>query len=183
MIAELLLAAQLAGPEMVLVRTGARADTVPLVRTAAGPALRADLLAAPLGATLARRPDGHFDFVLDDVRFDLADHVPFVRVGTEVLPLVAAPWVFDGTLYVPLQLVAEVLPRPATRRSRAAHRRGARRPASDASAWSWWMPGTAGPTRACPARSEPGAGSARRTSRSPWPRAWPRRSGRAASTS
>jgi N-acetylmuramoyl-L-alanine amidase len=40
--------------------------------------------------------------------------VPFAKVGTEVMPLAAAPFVESGRLYVPMQLVAELLPRLGT---------------------------------------------------------------------
>jgi N-acetylmuramoyl-L-alanine amidase len=41
----------------------------------------------------------------------LSDQVPYARVGTSVIPLGGAPMMDRGALLVPLQLVAEVLPR------------------------------------------------------------------------
>jgi N-acetylmuramoyl-L-alanine amidase len=48
------------------------------------------------------------------VGFDVTPQVPFARMGDEVLPLTSAPFVEAGRLYVPLQLVAELVPRYGT---------------------------------------------------------------------
>ena len=109
MIAGLLLAFQLAAPAELVIRSGARTVNVPA--TAAGPAVRADLLGPALGATVRAAPNGHYLVTVGGTELDVAEHVPFVRVGDAVYPLAAAPVVIDGHLVVPLQLLSEVLPR------------------------------------------------------------------------
>ena len=97
-------------PSQLLVRAGGRETIVPVVQTNAGPALRADLVTAPLGGSVRALPNGHFTVAFPGVAFDVTEQVPFARVGDEVLPLVGAPFRDGGVLYIPLQLVAEHLP-------------------------------------------------------------------------
>jgi len=113
MIASLALAlqvAQAAAPAQLLVRAEGRTATVPIVATTTGPALRADLVAAPLGGSVRALPNGHFAVQLPGVEFDVAEQVPFARVGDVVLPMRGAPFRDGGVLYVPLQLLVEHLP-------------------------------------------------------------------------
>jgi N-acetylmuramoyl-L-alanine amidase len=113
-VAGLLLALQLTAPATMTVRVGERAVKVPVERTASGVSIRADLLGPSLGAKLRVLPNGHHVIALAGAELDVAEHVPFVRVGKDVYPLVDAPVVREGRLHVPLQLVTEVLPRVAT---------------------------------------------------------------------
>ena len=113
-VAGLLLALQLAAPPTMTVRVGERAVKVPVERTASGVSIRADLLGPSLGAKVRVLPNGHHLIAIAGAELDLAEHVPFVRVGKDVYPLVDAPVVRAGRLHVPLQLVTEVLPRVAT---------------------------------------------------------------------
>jgi len=112
-LAWLLQAAALA-PDSLVVRTSAGDVTVPLVETASGPAVRADLVAAPMGGRVRALADGHHSVSFPGVQLDVAAQVPFARAGGEVVPLTTAPFVEDGRLYVPLQLVADVVPRFGT---------------------------------------------------------------------
>ena len=100
-----------APPGMLTVRGASQEANVPVVETNAGPAVRADLVAAPLGGRVRELAGGHFGIALPGVEFDVAEQVPFARAGDDVFPLAAAPFVDEGKLYVPLQLVAESLPR------------------------------------------------------------------------
>ena len=124
MIVEVLLGLQLAvaPPSVVSARAGAIESVVPLVETTSGHVLRLDRLAPALPVTV--RPDGPGRFVVSvfDVAIILSDQVPFARVGASVIPLGGAPVMDRGALLVPLQLVAEVLPRLAP--SRLAFDRG-----------------------------------------------------------
>ena len=121
MIAALLLVAQVAAAQeaqaapTLTVRTETRAVRVPLTATATGPAVRADLLAAALGARVSATPNDHWVLRVAGAALDVAPHVPFVRDGDAVYPLAAAPVVTDGRLLLPLQLVSEILPRIAPR--------------------------------------------------------------------
>jgi N-acetylmuramoyl-L-alanine amidase len=111
MIAPLLALLQLAAPPgMLTVRGAAQEANVPVVETNAGPAVRADLVAAPLGGRVRELAGGRYVVSFPGVQFDLTEQVPFARSGEDVVPLAAAPFTDDGKLYVPLQLVAESLP-------------------------------------------------------------------------
>jgi N-acetylmuramoyl-L-alanine amidase len=96
-------------PSQLLVRAARGDATVPVVATNVGPAVRADLLAASLGGTVKLRGNGHWDLALPGVSFDIAEQVPFARVGEEVLPLASAPFREGERLFVPFQLVTEYL--------------------------------------------------------------------------
>lgn len=100
-----------APPGVLTVRGAERETAVPLVETNAGPAVRADLVAVALGGRVRQLAGGHYAVSLPGVDFDVAEQVPFARAGDDVVPLAASPFVDDGKLYVPLQLVAEALPR------------------------------------------------------------------------
>ena len=110
----LLLQAAPPAPAALTVRAGGRAVAVPTVETGEGLAVRADLVAAPLGGSVRALPNGHYAVALPGVEFDVTAQVPFARVRAEVLPLATAPFVEGGRLYVPMQLVAELLPRLGT---------------------------------------------------------------------
>ena len=101
-------------PAQLLVRANGHDTTVPVQATNVGPALRADLLAASLGGSVKPRANGHWDVVLPGVTFDVAEQVPFARVGEEVLPLASAPFRDGERLFVPFQVVAEYLPARGT---------------------------------------------------------------------
>jgi N-acetylmuramoyl-L-alanine amidase len=46
-----------------------------------------------------------------DGEIDVAEHVPFARVGSVVYPLAVSPSIIDGRLFLPVQLLSDVLPR------------------------------------------------------------------------
>ena len=116
MLLPLLLALQAAvqAPPALTVRAGGRAVEVPTVATGEGPAVRADLVTMLVGGSVRALPNGHHAIAFPGVEFDVTAQVPFARVRDEVVPLVTAPFVEDGRLYVPLQLVAELVPRYGT---------------------------------------------------------------------
>lgn len=118
MILEILLGLQLAAipPSVVSARAGTVESVVPLVETTTGRLLRLDRLAPALPVTV--RPDGPGRFVVSvfDIALVLSDQLPYARAGTSVIPLGGAPLMDRGALLVPLQLVAEILPRLAPAR-------------------------------------------------------------------
>lgn len=118
MIIEVLLGLQLAAvpPSVVSARAGALETVVPLVETSTGRVLRLDRLAPALPVTVRVDGPGRFVISVFDVVMTLSDQVPYARVGSSVIPLGGAPLIDRGTLLVPLQLVAEVLPRLAPTR-------------------------------------------------------------------
>jgi N-acetylmuramoyl-L-alanine amidase len=113
MIAALLLAMQVAGtpPAVLSIRVGERTAVVPVVQTSAGPAVAPERMAPLVHAELRADASGRYLLTIEGISFLLAEQVPFTRVGTEVFPMVGAPFMTAGRLHVPLQLVAELLPR------------------------------------------------------------------------
>jgi N-acetylmuramoyl-L-alanine amidase len=110
MIAVALLVA-LAQPGVLTVETESRRTLVPLVETATGPALAAEALAPVVPTQLDLKPTGRYLLRIGGIPFELADQVPFARVGDEIIPLVASPHLVRGRLHVPLQVVGELYPR------------------------------------------------------------------------
>ena len=98
-------------PSVVSARSGTLESVVPLVETSAGRVLRLDRLAPALPVTVRAEGPGRFVVAVFNVTMTLADQVPFARVGASVIPLGGAPLMDRDALLVPLQLIAEVLPR------------------------------------------------------------------------
>ena len=111
MIAGVLLALQLGAPATVAIRAGERTVVVPVVQTVSGPAVRADLLGPALAATVRQLPNGHYVIAFGTTEIDVAESVPFARVGSDVFPLASAPSMQGQRLVVPVQLLSDVLPR------------------------------------------------------------------------
>jgi N-acetylmuramoyl-L-alanine amidase len=88
---------------------------IPLVRRADGQVVvRADLLADALGGAVQRLPNGHFAVSVPGVTFEMADQSGFATSSSGVVPLPIPASVDRGALYVPLAVVADVLPRMAS---------------------------------------------------------------------
>jgi N-acetylmuramoyl-L-alanine amidase len=115
MITAILLGLQAAAlpPSVVSARAGTVESVVPLVETTGGRVLRLDRLAPALPVTVRGDGTGRFVVSLFDVAVNLADQVPYARVGDAIIPLGSAPIIDQNVLLVPLQLVSEVLPRLA----------------------------------------------------------------------
>jgi N-acetylmuramoyl-L-alanine amidase len=113
MITALAIAFQLAvaPPAVLSVRVGERTSVVPVVQTSAGPAVAPERMAPLVHAQLRADAAGRFLLTIEGVSFQLAEQIPFVRVGPDVFPMVGAPFMTGGRLHVPLQLLAEILPR------------------------------------------------------------------------
>jgi N-acetylmuramoyl-L-alanine amidase len=101
-------------PTMLLVKCESTEAVVPIVTTSRGPAVDGDAVARTLGGTLRRLANGHFELRVPGLLFELVDQVPFANLAGEVIPLTGAPFLSGGTVYVPLQLVTEVMPRRGT---------------------------------------------------------------------
>ncbi|MEJ7813479.1 MAG: N-acetylmuramoyl-L-alanine amidase [Gemmatimonadaceae bacterium] len=114
MIASLLVALQLATASPVLtVRGTGSTSEVPIARSAAGAAVRLDLLAPIVPLAIEDRGAGRYTITFAGVRFAVTDHAPFMEIGGRVVPLASAPYVVDGQLFLPLQAITEQLPRAA----------------------------------------------------------------------
>ena len=113
MIAALALALQigLAPPGVLTVRAGGASVTAQLAPTSAGPAVAPERFAAILDVRVQSTPAGRHHLIAAGMTFELSEQVPFARVGTQVIPLVGAPFMVGGRLHVPLQLFAELIPR------------------------------------------------------------------------
>lgn len=118
MMIALLLGLQLAAtpPSVISARAGAVESVVPLVETTTGRVLRLDRLAPALPVTVRADGPGRFVVSIFDVALILSDQVPYARAGTSIIPMGGAPLLDHGALLVPLQLVAEILPRLAPSR-------------------------------------------------------------------
>ena len=107
-----ILALQIAASASVLkVRApGSEAD-VPLVRSGTTTAVAAHLLAPVIPIAISALPNARFAVSFSGVELGLTDRVPFATISGNVVPLTGAPFVEEGRLYLPLQLVTDLLPR------------------------------------------------------------------------
>src|SRR4051812_4702469 len=92
------------------VRTATATERVPLIRDSAGPLLRPEMLAPLLPVTVTPGAAGHYRLTIAGTTFELEIGVPSATVSGQVLPLATAPQLRDHHLFVPLQLVSELLP-------------------------------------------------------------------------
>ena len=95
----------------ITVRDGDHATLVPIFFTRYGRMLRGDQVATPLGARLTRPDRDHFVLDVDGSRMELTVGLPSVRIGSDVVPLSAAPIERSGLVYVPIAIVTDVIPR------------------------------------------------------------------------
>jgi N-acetylmuramoyl-L-alanine amidase len=113
MIAGILLALQVSAavPANLTVRHAEAVRTVPRISTLSGTYLRADLLASALGGTVGSLPLGRYGITLGGSRIVLTEGVPFVRVDSNVVPMLLPPLRSGPTFLVPFQLASSVIPR------------------------------------------------------------------------
>jgi N-acetylmuramoyl-L-alanine amidase len=107
---------------------------VPLVRFGTTTAVAAHLVAPVVPISVKPLPGARFAVTFSGLELQLTEGVPFVTIGSEVLPLTGAPYVDDGRLYLPLQLVTDILPRYAPSRLRYDRARGELRVLGEGSA-------------------------------------------------
>ncbi|MHB1224143.1 MAG: N-acetylmuramoyl-L-alanine amidase family protein [Gemmatimonadaceae bacterium] len=93
------------------VRIGDRAAEIPVATRSDVAVVRADVLALALEGSLSRIDRQRFRLQIGDVAIDFTDRVAFARRGEEVIPLAAAPFVADDRLFLPYQVVSELVPR------------------------------------------------------------------------
>jgi N-acetylmuramoyl-L-alanine amidase len=120
MIGAVLVALQLASttPSVLSVRAGDSESIVPLVETNLGAAISLERLAPLVPLNITVLANGRFAVKVAGVDMELRDQLPFARVSGQLVPLAAAPFVVDGHLLVPFEIVAELLPHAATDRLR-----------------------------------------------------------------
>ncbi len=120
MIGALLVALQLAAatPSVLSIRAGESESIVPLVETNIGAAISLERLAPLVPLSISDLGNGRFAVKVAGVAMEIRDQLPFAKVSGQIVPLAAAPFVVDGHLHVPFELVAELLPRVASDRLR-----------------------------------------------------------------
>jgi N-acetylmuramoyl-L-alanine amidase len=120
MITALLAAFQIAAaptaavPESLVVKDATRSETVALVPGQGGPLLRADALAPIVPVTVSHLTGERWMLIINGAAIQVEQGSRFARVGDESYQLAAETDVRGGKLYVPLQLVAELVPRIST---------------------------------------------------------------------
>lgn len=88
---------------------------IPLVARADGQiSVQAALLADALGGSFHTMRSGHFLLHVPGATLELADQSSFATSPVGVEPLPAPPWMDGHTLYLPLAVVSDVLPRVAS---------------------------------------------------------------------
>jgi len=107
----LFLQTAVAVPNKVVVRLPSKTATVAVVKSSSGGRIAADKLAAAMGAKLRQLDDGRYRFTIGEASLEFTPGVPFVRVDTETVPMAEAPTTTGSTLYLPLQVLADIVPR------------------------------------------------------------------------
>ncbi|MFI5244374.1 MAG: N-acetylmuramoyl-L-alanine amidase [Gemmatimonadales bacterium] len=111
-VAPLLLALVLHAPvDSVHVRGVVRDTTLVVVPTIAGGALRADVVLPLIGGSVTTLAPGRWSIDAPGVSFTLVDGVPFATGKDGIIPLAAAPILRNGALLMPLQILADLVPR------------------------------------------------------------------------
>jgi N-acetylmuramoyl-L-alanine amidase len=113
-----LVAAALLAPQRqdsVHVRGIARDTTLAVVSTPGGGALRADVVLPLIGGSVSTTAPGRWRVEAPGVSFTLVDGVPFATTKDGPIPLAAAPLMRNGALLLPLQVLADIVPRIGNR--------------------------------------------------------------------
>jgi N-acetylmuramoyl-L-alanine amidase len=114
MMLPLLLALQLAaapaGADFIVLRNASTFRRVPLVTGAAGPLLKPEQLAPFLAVAVTRTAPGRFRVTVGGTAMTLETGVAAVSVAGQVRQLASPPVERNRQLYVPLQIVSEILP-------------------------------------------------------------------------
>jgi N-acetylmuramoyl-L-alanine amidase len=117
MIVALLAAFQLAvtsgPPGPLVVKDASRKVSVPLVASPSGPLVRPDHLRPVVPITVSHLMGDRWLLIVGSASIEVEEGVRFARVGEATFQLARAPEVRKGVLYVPLQLVVELVPRIA----------------------------------------------------------------------
>jgi N-acetylmuramoyl-L-alanine amidase len=101
-------------PSVLVVKDASRSASVALVSGVGGPLLRAEQLKPIVPVTVSHLTGSRWMLIVNGTGIEVSDGVRFARVGDQTYQLAAPPEVRKGALYVPLQLVAEIIPRLVT---------------------------------------------------------------------
>ena len=105
-------APDVAGP--LVVKDANRSASVALVPTSNGPLLRADQLRPIVPVTVSHLTARRWMLIVNGVAIEVEEGIRFAKVGEQTYQLATPPEVRNGALFIPLQLVAEIIPRVAS---------------------------------------------------------------------
>lgn len=100
-----------AHPAKVTVKDATHSASVALVSGSGGPLLRAEQLKPIIPVTVSHLTGNRWMLIVNGTGVEVTDGIRFARVGDQTFQLAAAPEVRKGALFVPLQLIAEIVPR------------------------------------------------------------------------
>src|SRR5215207_4904314 len=100
-----------AGP--LRIKDASRTLSVELLPSPNGPLVRAEQLRPIVPVTVSHLTGERWLLIIGGSAIEVEQGVRFARVGDATFQLAAAPEVRKGALYVPLQLVVELVPRLA----------------------------------------------------------------------
>lgn len=95
----------------LVVKDASRSSSITLVAAPGGPLLRAELLRPIVPLTVSHLTGNRWMLILNGTAIQVEEGLRFARVGDQTYQLATAPEVRKGALFVPLQLVAEIIPR------------------------------------------------------------------------
>ena len=98
----------------LVVKDASRSTSIALVATPGGPLLRADQLRPIVPITVSHLTGNRWMLIVNGVAIEVEEAIRYAKVGDQTYQLALSPEVRKGALYVPLQLVAEIIPRVAT---------------------------------------------------------------------
>ncbi len=100
-----------ARPASVVVKDATRSVSIALVSGAGGPLLRAERLKPIVPITVSHLTGNRWMLIVNGTGIEVTDGIRYARVGDQTYQLAAPPEVRKGALFVPLQLLAEIVPR------------------------------------------------------------------------
>ncbi|MEP6732516.1 MAG: N-acetylmuramoyl-L-alanine amidase [bacterium] len=98
----------------LVVKDASRTTSIALVQTAGGPILRADQLRPIVPMTVSHLTANRWMLIVNGVAIEVEEGNRFAKVSDQTYQLAIAPEIRKGALYVPLQLVAEIITKVAT---------------------------------------------------------------------
>ncbi len=98
----------------LLVKDASRSASIGLVAAPGGPLLRAEQLRPIVPLTVSHLTGNRWLLLVNGATIEVEEGLRFAKVGDQTYQLATPPQVRKGALYVPLQLVAEIIPRVAT---------------------------------------------------------------------
>ncbi|MEP6690765.1 MAG: N-acetylmuramoyl-L-alanine amidase [Gemmatimonadaceae bacterium] len=93
---------------------------VPVVASAGAPAIGLERLAPVIPMSVRASEEGKYLVTMAGAEIELTEQLPVARINGTLVSLASSPYVADGRLFVPLQLVTEILPRALPKRFRYA---------------------------------------------------------------